>query len=225
MTVLRCAWHVAAKDLRTELRAPGRMLAMLAFTALAAFLFGMTLDRARVEPAAVAGPFLWLVMLFSATAGASRAFDAEDEDGAFRHLLLAPAPRSALFLGKTGASAILVAAAAAAAFVAFVVFLGVPGQGRPAAHAGVLLPGAIGLAAAGTFFGRMAGHSSLGDALLPVLLFPLLAPVVFFGATATGRLLSDRPWPEVAGLVRLLWACALAALAAGGLLFRHVVDD
>lgn len=225
MTALRCAWHVAAKDLRTEFRAPGRALAMLAFVALAAFLFAMALDRARVEPTAVAGPFLWLAMLFAATAGAGRAFDAEDEDDAFRHVLLAPAPRSALFLGKTGANAVVVAVVAAAAFVAFVLFLGLRWPVWPAAHAGVLLPGAVGLAAAGTFFGRMAGHSSLGDALLPVLLFPLLAPVVFFGATATGRLLLDRPWAEVAGLARLLWACALGALAAGAILFRHVVDD
>ena len=223
--MLRRTWQVAAKDLRVELHAPGRILAMLAFVALAAFLFAMALDRARVEPRAVAGPFLWLVMLFAATAGAGRAFDAEDEDGAFRHLLLAPVPRSALFLGKAGANAVLVVAVAAAAFVAFVLFLGLRMPAWPAAHAGVLLPGAIGLAAASTFFGRMAGHSSLGDALLPVLVFPLLAPIAFFGATATGRLLADRPWPEVAGLARLLWACALGALAAGGLLFRHVVDD
>ncbi len=224
MSAPRLAWRVAAKDLRVEFRARGRIVATIAFVAMAGFLFAVSLDRARVAPRDVAGPLIWLVMLFAATAGAGRAFDSEDEDGAFRHLLLAPVPRPALFLGKAAANAVLVAAAAAATFAAFALFLGLAPRGI-AAHAAVLLPGAVGLAAASTFFGRMAGHSSLGDALLPVLVFPLLAPLVFFGATATGRLLAERPWPEAAGLVRLLWAFALGALAAGGVLFRQVVDD
>lgn len=225
MNALRWAWILAAKDLRIELRSPGRAVATIAFVTLAGFLFAVSLDRTRVQPVDVTGPLVWLVMLFAATAGAGRAFDAEDEDGAFRHLLLAPAPRSALFLGKAAANAVLVAAAAAAAFGAFALFLGLRAPGGIAAHASILLPGAVGLAAAGVFFGRMAGYSSLGDALLPALIFPLLVPLVFFGATATGRLLAGRPWPEVTGFARLLWAFALGSVAAGSLLFRHVVDD
>ncbi len=223
--MLRWAWLIAVKDLRIEFRARGRFLAMIAFVLLAGFLFAVSLDRTRVDARDVAGPLVWLVMLFASTAGAGRAFDAEDEAGAFRHLLLAPAPRPAIFLGKAAANAALVAAVAAAAFAAFALFLGIRAPGALASHAGVLLPGVIGLAATGTFFGRISAHSSLGDTLLPVLTFPLLVPMMFFGSTGTARLLMERPWSEVAGFVRLLWAFAVGSMAAGSLLFRHVVDD
>lgn len=223
--MLRWAWLVAAKDLKIEFRARGRILAMIAFVLLAVFLFAVSLDRTRVDARDMAGPLVWLVMLFASTVGSARAFDAEDEDDAFRHLLLAPVPRPAIFLGKAAANAFLVSAVATTAFAAFAVFLDIRAPGPLAAHAGVLLPGVIGLAATGTFFGRLSRHSALGDTLLPVLTFPLLVPVTFFGSVCTARLLLDRPWSEVAGFVRLLWAFAVGALAAGSLLFRHVADD
>lgn len=225
MTELRWIWLVAAKDLRVEFRSGGRLPAMAAFVVLAAFLFAVALDRTQVAGRGVAAGLLWLVALFAATLGAGRAFDMEDRDGAFRHVLLAPVSRRAVFLGKTAANWVLLWVVTALAFAALTAFLGVPSPGSLAAHGAVLLPGTVGLAAVGTFFGRVSSHSALGDTMLPVLAFPLLVPVVFFGATATARVFLDRPWPEISGPVRLLWAFALGSLAAGAVLFRHVAEE
>ena len=225
MRELRWIWLFAAKDLRTELRSGGRLPAMAAFVVLAGFLFAVSLDRTQIPSRSVAAGLLWLVVLFAAIAGAGRTFDLEDRHGAFRHVLLAPVSRRAVFLGKTAANLVLLWLATALAFVAVTAFLGVRSPGALAAHGAVLLPGTVGLAAVGTFFGRISSHSSLGDTLLPVLALPLLVPVVFFGATATARVFLDRPWPEVAGPVRLLWAFALGALAAGAVLFRYTAED
>jgi len=60
---------------------------------------------------------------------------------------------------------------------------------------------------------------------LPVLVFPLLVPMVFFGATATGRIVAGRPFAEFEGSVRMLGAFTLMALFAGALLFRYVVEE
>lgn len=225
MRELRWTWLVAAKDLRAEFRSGGRLPAMAAFVVLAGFLFAVSLDRTQVPGRNVAAGLLWLVVLFAATAGAGRAFDLEDRDGAFRHVLLSPASRSSVFLGKTAANLVLIWIATGLAFFALTAFLGVRSPGPLASHGAVLLPGTVGLAAVGTLFGRVSSHSSLGDTLLPVLAFPLLTPVVFFGATATTRLFLGRPWPEVSGPVRLLWAFALGSLAAGAVLFRHVAEE
>lgn len=227
MNALRLVWLFAAKDLRTEFRSGGRLPAMAAFVVLAGFLFAVSLDRSQVPGRSVAGGLLWLVALFAATGGAGRAFDTEERDGAFRHILLSPASRATVFLGKTAANLVLIWLATALAFVALTAFLGVGvrSPGSLALHGAVLLPGTVGLAAVGTFFGRVSSHSDLGATLLPVLTFPLLTPVVFFGATATARLFLGRPWPEVSGPVRLLWAFALGSIAAGALLFRHVAEE
>jgi len=58
-----------------------------------------------------------------------------------------------------------------------------------------------------------------------VLTFPLLVPVIFFGATSTARVFLERPWPEISGSVRLLWAFAVGSVFIGAALFRHVSDE
>ena len=225
MNDLRRGLLIAAKDLRIEFRTGGRLLSMIAFVVLAGFLFGFAMDRSLVAGRDVAAALIWLTILFAATAGAGRIFDPEEEEGAFRHLLLTPVSRPAVFLGKTLANLVVIWLVTALSFVSLTAFLGVRHPGSLAAHAAILLPGTVGLAAAGTFFGRMSRHSTLGDTLLPVLTFPLLVPVIFFGATATARVFLERPWTEISGSVRVLWAFALGAVVVGGALFRHLTDE
>lgn len=225
MSALRWTWLIARKDLSVEFRSGGRLLAMVGFVVLAGFLFGFALDRSQVAGRAVVASLTWLTILFASTAGAGRIFDAEEADGAFRHLLLTPVSRPAVFLGKTVANLALTWLITALSFVVLTSFLGARVSGSLVAHAAIFLPGTIGLAATGTFFGRMSQHSSLGDSLLPLLTFPLLVPVVFFGATASARVFSGLPWDQVSGLVRLLWAFAIGSVAVGGALFQHVTDE
>ena len=225
MNELRFTWLIALKDLRLEFRTGGRLLSMIAFVVLAGFLFAFALDRSQVAGRDVAAALVWLIILFASTAGAGRIFDAEEEDGAFRHLLLTPVSRPAVFLGKTAANLIVVWLVTALTFISLTAFLDVRDAGSLAAHAAVFLPGTIGLAATGTFFGRMSRHSALGDTLLPVLTFPLLVPVIYFGATSSARVFLERPWTEISGSVRLLWAFAVGAVVVGAALFRHVTDE
>ena len=85
--------------------------------------------------------------------------------------------------------------------------------------------GALGFVALGTLFAAMSSGTRMGETLLPILLFPLLLPMIVFGAGATGRLLAGRPVSEVAGNIRMLAAFAIMAVAAGAALFRFVVED
>ena len=57
------------------------------------------------------------------------------------------------------------------------------------------------------------------------MVFPLMVPMVIYGVGAMMPLLSGRPFTEVEGNVRMLGAFALAAVAAGAVLFRYVVED
>ena len=225
MNSLRWIGLIAWKDLRVEMRSGGRLLAMIAFVVLACFLFAFALDRSQVPARGVAASLAWLTVLFAATTGAGRTFDAEEEDGAFRHLLLTPVSRQAIFLGKSAANLVLIWIVTILACTALTGFLGVGDPGSLVRHGAVFLPGTIGLAATGTFFGLISRHSSLGDTLLPALTFPLLVPVIFFGATASARILMDRPWTEISGSVRLLWAFAIGFVAVGSVLFRYVAEE
>ncbi len=225
MTELRLWWLVVQKDLRLEFRGGARLLSLISFVVLAGFLFAIAIDRGRVAGLDVVAALIWLTVLFASTASSGRTFEVEEEEGAFRHVLLAPVPRSVIFLGKTTANWVLVWTAATLSFVTLNAFFGVRESGAVMLHLAVLLPGTVGLAAVGTFYGRMSTHSALGDAVLPVLTFPVLVPLIFFGATASSRIFQGMDWGEVAGPVRLLWAFALGALGLGAFLFHQLTDE
>ncbi|MGI9627123.1 MAG: heme exporter protein CcmB [Longimicrobiales bacterium] len=225
MSATRLAIRIAAKDLRIEFRTGGRLLAMAAFVVLASFLFSFSFDRGLIQGRSLAAGLVWITVVFASTVGVGRTFHLEDEDGAFRHVLLSPVPRGAVFAGKAGANLVMVWITTALVFMTTVLFFGISSPGPVLAHASVLLPGTIGLVALETLFSRVSSHSRLGDTLLPVLTFPLLLPVVFFGATASTRLFLGRPWAEVSGPVRILWAFALGATVVSSLLFSQVAED
>ncbi len=225
MKSLTDAVLIASKDLRIEFRTGGRLVAMAAFVVLAAFLFSFAFDRALVDGRSLGAGLVWLTVVFSSTVGVGRTFHLEDEDGAFRHLLLTPASRTSVFLGKGLANLVLVWITSALVFGTIVVFFGIRSPGPLLAHAAVLLPGSVGLVALLTLFSRVSSHSRLGDTLLPVLTFPLLLPLVFFGSTASARLFLGRPWAEVSGPVRILWAFALVSAVGSALLFSQVAED
>ncbi len=85
--------------------------------------------------------------------------------------------------------------------------------------------GALGFVALGTLFAAVSSGTTMGETLLPILVFPLLLPMVIYGVGATARLMAARPLAEVEGNVRMLGAFAVMALAAGAMLFRYVVED
>jgi heme exporter protein B len=89
----------------------------------------------------------------------------------------------------------------------------------------ILALGSLGFVALATLFAAVSTGTTMGETLLPVLVFPLLVPMVVFGVGSTGRLMNGRPFDEVEGNVRMLGAFAFAAVAAGAVLFRYVVED
>lgn len=222
---LRQVLAIARKDLVVELRTRERLATMGGFAVLVGVLFHYAFDATLVRPQDIAAGLIWMTLIFAGVLGVGRTFHLEAEDGAFQGVLLSPVPRDALFLGKAGANAVLVGLVMLLVLGAFGLFFGLDYGNHPAALLLVLLLGAVGFVALATLFGAVASGTSLGETLLPILLFPLLLPMVVYGVSATGRLLAGRPLSEVEGQIRILAAFALVALAAGAGLFRFVVEE
>lgn len=218
-------WAVAWKDLVVELRSRERVAAMAGFTVLVGVLFNYAIDPTLVRAEDVASGLMWVTVIFGGTLGLGRTFELEAQDGAFQGVLMTPAPRDALFLGKVLSNSVLVLIVALFVMGVFGVFFHLDWGGHPLAVAAALALGTVGFVAVGTLFSAVSSGTALGGSLLPVLLFPLLVPVVIYGTSATGRLLADRPFAEVQGQLRILGAFALVALVVGAGLFRFVVEE
>ena len=205
-TYLGQVYAIVWKDLLLELRTRERIAAMGAFAVLAAGL-------------------IWMTVVFGGLLGIGRTFYLEAQDGAFQGVLMSPAPKDAVFLGKTLANFVLLYLVSILIVGVFALFFQVELGASPGMLLLALALGALGFVALGTLFSAVSSGTHMGETLLPILIFPLLVPMVIYGVSATSRLLAGRPVAEVAGNVRMLGAFALLAVAAGAGLFRFVVEE
>jgi heme exporter protein B len=222
---LRQLSALVRKDLALELRTRERIAAMGAFVVLVAILFNYAIDRTAVSMQEIAAGLIWMTVVFGGMLGLGRTFQMEEEDGAFQGILLAPIPRDAVYLGKVIANFILLMVVVALVFVVFGIFFDLHFGSEPLVLTTVMLLGVLGFVAIGTLFSAISHRTTMGETLLPILVFPLLVPVVIFGVTATARLFVGRPVAEVSGNVRMLAAYAIVGLVAGVVLFRYVVEE
>jgi len=213
------------KDLMLEFRTRERLAAMGAFAVLAGVLFNYSLDTARVAPQDVAAGLVWMTIVFGGLLGVGRTFHLEAQDGAMQGVLTSPAPKDAVYLGKTLANFALLFPVALLVLGVFTLFFGLDLGSSPGTLVLALALGALGFVALSTLFAAVSSETHMGETLLPILVFPLLVPMVIYGVGATGRILVGRPVEEVMGNVRMLAAFAVLALAVGAGLFRFVVED
>jgi heme exporter protein B len=225
MEYLRQLSALIRKDLALELRTRERIAAMGAFVVLVAVLFNYAIDRTAVSMQEIAAGLIWMTVVFGGMLGLGRTFQMDEEDGAFQGILLAPIPRDAVYLGKVMANFILLVVVVALVFLVFGVFFNLRFGSEPLVLTTVMLLGILGFAAIGTLFSAISHRTTMGETLLPILVFPLLVPVLIFGVTATARLFAGRPVAEVSGNVRILAAYAIVGLVAGAGLFRYVVEE
>lgn len=225
MTYLRQVYAIVWKDLLLELRTRERFAAMGAFAVLAGILFNFSIDQTIVRAQDIAAGLIWMTLVFGGLLGIGRTFHLEAQDGAFHGILTSPAPKDAVFLGKTAANFVLLYLVAILVVGVFALFFDLDLGRHPGMVALALALGALGFVALGTLFSAISTGTHMGETLLPILVFPLLVPMVIYGVTATGRLFADRPIAEVAGNLRMLAAFAVVALGAGAALFRFVVED
>jgi heme exporter protein B len=216
---------VVWKDLLLELRTRERFAAMGAFAVLAGILFNYSIDTTRVRPQDVAAGLVWMTIVFGGLLGIGRTFHLESQDGALQGILMSPAPKDAIYLGKTLANFALLYVVAMLVLAVFMLFFGLEIGSSPGALLLTLALGSMGFVALGTLFSAVTTGTHMGETLLPILVFPLLVPMVVYGVGSTGRLLAGRPVAEVTGNINMLGAFALVALAAGAVLFRFVVED
>lgn len=201
----RAAWLVFRKDLTVEVRSLEIALTTLFFAVSAVMVFAFALVQEGKAPDDGAAGILWIAIAFAGTLALGRTFERERQSETLRALLLAPAPRPAIYVGKL-LGIITLLAGAEVILVPLVAFLF---QARFFTHpiwlAVVLLSGTTGFAAVGTLFAAMLVRARSRDVLLPVLLYPITVPVIIAGVRATATLLQ----PELDVAIVRFWVSLL----------------
>ena len=218
-------WAIARKDLLVEFRTHERLTAMGAFVVLIGILFNFSIDTTVVRPQDIAAGLIWMTIIFGGMLGMGRTFSLEEQDGALTGILQSPIPLDALYLGKVLGNFVLLSVMVALVFLVFGMFFGLTFAGSLVSLVGVVASGVLGFVALTTLFSAMTTRSSMGEGLLPVLIFPLLVPIIVNGTTATNRLFAGRPFAEVDGNLRMLAAFAIGSTVVCSWLFRFVIEE
>jgi heme exporter protein CcmB len=193
---LRVAWLVMRKDLTVEVRSREILYttAFFAVSCVLVFAFALVKEGRPLEDAAAG--ILWIAIAFAGTLALGRTFERERHAETLRALMLAPASRPAIYLGKLFGIVALLAVVEAVLVPLVGLLFHAPFGARPFLMLALLAAGTLGFAAVGTLFAAMLVRARSRDVLLPVLLYPITIPVIIAGVRGTAALLD--PVPDVA---------------------------
>jgi len=204
----RTAWLVLRKDVAIEAKSWEVVTTTLFFAVSCVLIFAFALVKDGRAVGDAAAGILWIAIRFSGTLALGRTFERERYAETLRALLLAPAPRAALYTGKLmgmlallGLAELLLVPLVALLFQASAMF------SRPLLLAGLLAGGTVGFCAVGTLFAAMLVRARSRDVLLPILLYPIIIPVIIAGVRGTAALLSAPPDEPTA----IMWIGVLTA--------------
>jgi heme exporter protein B len=190
---LRVVGIVIWKDFRVEVRSREILYTTLFFAVSCVLVFSFALVKEGKPMEDAAAGILWIAIAFAGTLALGRTFERERQAETLRALMLAPADRPAIYLGKLAGVVALLAAVECVLVPLVGVLFDAAFWTRPGWLLLLLAAGTVGFASVGTLFAAMLVRARSRDVLLPVLLYPVTVPVMIAGVRGTSALLQSTP--------------------------------
>lgn len=172
------------------------------YVALTVLLFSFALGPDAATLRRFAPGLLWLAVALASLLAVDRSFGAEREGATLQTLLLYPVPAETLLLGKLLSSFAVLLLVAGGGYVLMAALYTLPAAAAWWLLGATLVLGALGLALAGTFYGAVSAQLRAREALVPMLLLPVLVPLLI-AATQSTRAALDQGggarWVQVLG--------------------------
>ncbi|MFN4768721.1 MAG: heme exporter protein CcmB [Candidatus Kapaibacterium sp.] len=214
---------ILRKDFLSEIRTRQSLSAVLLFVFNAVFLCVLALAGVRVSPEVFSALF-WLTLLFGASVGAAKSFVAEEDKGTATYLRFV-ASASGVFVGKLFYNISLVAVIALFGSLLFLVVFALTNVANVELFALTAITGAVSVATVLTLCAAMISRASAKNALLPVVAFPILLPVIFLGVDATTMSSSGTPAPYILSNIAVMFAYTVLLVLLALVVFPFVWRD
>jgi heme exporter protein B len=192
MTYLHHVLDHLRKDLRLEWRSRDSINGMLFFALLIVVVFGLAFDPAGYPTTTrqISGGVLWVALLFASITALNLSWARELRNQVLEAQRMAPAPASALFVGKALANMLFVLVVEAFLAPIFIVFFNLHVLGNVWLLALILPLGTWALVVNGTFFAALGLRARNRELLLPLLLLPISLPALLAMVQATTGVLT-----------------------------------
>ncbi|MBI3491452.1 MAG: heme exporter protein CcmB [Acidobacteria bacterium] len=205
---VKTALLVLKKDFAIEVRSREILYTTLLFALSCVLVFSIAFVKEGEPLLDAAAGILWIAVEFAGTLALGKTFERERYAETLRALLLAPAPRAAIYAGKMLGIVLLLSVAEVLLVPLVALLFHAPLLAHPALLVALLAAGTIGFAIVGTLFAAMLVRVRSRDVMLPILLYPMTVPVMIAGVRGTSALLQSPADVASAGM----WIGLLASL-------------
>ncbi len=211
------------KDLLLESRTREIVTPIVVFSLLVIVIFSFVLDPNPGVVEAVAPGALWVAFTFAGMLGLNRAFALEKERGGIEGLLLSPVGRDLLYFGKMLGAFLFMLVVEIIMLPAFSAVFNLP-LVEPGLWLVIALA-TFGFATVGTAFAAMAVNTRAREILLPVLFFPVAAPVIIAAAEATRAIYAGESFADYGNWVGLIAAFDVIFAVVAAATFEFIVNE
>jgi heme exporter protein CcmB len=208
VTFARTALLVLRKDFAIEVKSREILYTTLLFSLSCVLIFSIAFVKEGEPLQDAAAGILWIAIEFAGTLALGRTFERERYAETLRALLLAPASRAAIYVGKMLGILVLLAIVELLLVPLVAVLFHAPLFAEPLLLVALLAAGTTGFAAVGALFAAMLVRARSRDVMLPILLYPMTVPVMIAGVRGTAALLASPADTPIA----VMWIGMLAAL-------------
>lgn len=201
------------RDIRLAARAGGSAMLALAFFASVATLVPLGVGADMNLLARIAGGVLWVGAVLAALLALDRLFQADFEDGSLDAIALSPLSLETIACAKIAAHWLTTGLPLALLSPLLAVMFGLPAKAVLALFVSLLV-GTPAVSAIGAVGAGLTLSIRRGGLILPLIVLPLIAPTVIFGAGAVLAVLdglSNGALPLLAGFS--FAACVLSPFA------------
>ena len=217
---VRTVFAIVRKDLKAEMRSRELINAMALFALLSMLVFSFALALNREVRTEVIGGILWVTLIFSSILGLNRSLANEQDAGGLDAMLMAPVPRTAVFVGKLTGNFVFVLVIGLILLplitilynITLSLLLMLP----------VLVLGTLGFATIGTLLATMTVQTHSRETLLPLVMMPIALPILMLAVRATRAAVLNEADPLA--LLTLL-ALDMLYLTICTLMFEYVIES
>ena len=223
MKLLNKTLVIAWKDILSETRAREIISSVLVFAILVIVIFNFAFSGSQQEMLSLAPGILWVTFSFAGVLSLNRAFIQEKEENCLEGLMVCPVSREAIYLGKMLSSLFFMLFIEAVVLPVFGLLFNVNVITLPIITLTLLTT--IGFVAIGTLFSALAVNTRAREMVLPILFFPIVAPIIIAAVSASELTLSGAAWSELSSWIGIIAAFDVIFLTASYLTFAFIVEE
>lgn len=222
---MKKVWAIFRKDVLIEFRTKDSLTSMLFFGIVVLVIFNFALGALNESARSTIPGVLWVAFTFSGTLGLNRLFAAEKENGCLQGLLMVPADRGVIYLGKLAAASVFMLISEAVIFTVGMILFNLTVWTEIPYLALVFVVGTLGFAAVGTLLSAIAVNTKLREVLLPLMLFPVILPVLIYAVEATHVILNTSDFSDLKFPLTVMSVFTVIFGTISFLLFEHVLEE